>query len=89
MIYQDIHVLHFHIFLNLTGKKARGPKASKLPDPLPEGDILKDIKKGQWKIGKAIGAGGFGLIYSGNTITNACMEKKCVRVLIHYHHHFF
>ena len=52
--------------LCLTGKKGKGPKASKLPDPLPEGEILKDIRKGQWKIGKAIGAGGFGLIYTGD-----------------------
>ncbi|XP_054712080.1 serine/threonine-protein kinase VRK1-like isoform X2 [Uloborus diversus] len=35
----------------------------RLPDPLPQGSILTDVKKRQWKLGKSIGLGGFGEIY--------------------------
>ncbi|XP_026210411.1 serine/threonine-protein kinase VRK2 isoform X2 [Anabas testudineus] len=39
------------------------PRRSKLPKPLPEGFILSDTEKKQWRLGKIIGQGGFGLIY--------------------------
>lgn len=44
-------------------KKSRAPKNNKLPDPFPKGEILKDHGKKQWRLGDAIGQGGFGLIY--------------------------
>ncbi|XP_061084571.1 serine/threonine-protein kinase VRK1-like [Conger conger] len=39
------------------------PKRKPLPPPLPTGYILTDMEKKQWKLGKIIGRGGFGLIY--------------------------
>ncbi|XP_069119074.1 serine/threonine-protein kinase VRK1-like [Argopecten irradians] len=44
-------------------KKPRGPKVPKLPDSFEPGTILKDLRKKDWKLGKEIGQGGFGLIY--------------------------
>ncbi|KYM83135.1 Nucleosomal histone kinase 1 [Atta colombica] len=35
-----------------------------MPDPIPAGEILRDISKGQWILGKSIGVGGFGEVYS-------------------------
>ncbi|XP_023931169.1 serine/threonine-protein kinase VRK1 isoform X3 [Lingula anatina] len=52
-------------------KKARAtPKAYQLAAPLPEGTILADIFKRQWKVGKAVGSGGFGLLYSATSADN-------------------
>ncbi|XP_043255743.1 serine/threonine-protein kinase VRK1-like [Colletes gigas] len=46
-------------------KKAPKKKALyKLPDPISAGEILTDITKKQWILGKSIGVGGFGEIYS-------------------------
>jgi len=42
----------------------RSPNGYILPDPLPAGLIVTDLRKGRWKIGKSIGLGGFGEIYS-------------------------
>jgi len=36
-----------------------------MPEPIPAGEILRDISKGQWILGKSIGVGGFGEVYSG------------------------
>ncbi|KAK2160240.1 hypothetical protein LSH36_137g01037 [Paralvinella palmiformis] len=44
-------------------KRKAAAGAYKLPDPLPAGEILRDYCKKEWKLGKPIGAGGFGLIY--------------------------
>lgn len=41
------------------------PKKRALPKPLPEGFILTDTDKKEWRLGKIIGQGGFGLIYLG------------------------
>jgi len=37
----------------------------KLPDPIPNGEILRDVTKKEWQIGPSIGVGGFGEIYAG------------------------
>ena len=50
-------------------KKARGPKAPKLPDPFDNGTILRDVIKKEWKLGPQIGQGGFGLIYLGKHLS--------------------
>ncbi|XP_011315456.1 serine/threonine-protein kinase VRK1-like [Fopius arisanus] len=42
-------------------KKANGYK---LPEPIAPGEVLTDLSKKQWIIGKSIGVGGFGEIYS-------------------------
>ena len=39
------------------------PNGYRLPDPIKEGEILTDVTKKQWKLGRAIGLGGFGEIY--------------------------
>ncbi|KYM97523.1 PREDICTED: serine/threonine-protein kinase VRK1-like [Cyphomyrmex costatus] len=39
-------------------------KGYQMPEPIPDGEILKDISKGQWILGKSIGVGGFGEVYS-------------------------
>ncbi|KMQ96803.1 nucleosomal histone kinase 1-like protein [Lasius niger] len=35
-----------------------------MPDPISAGEILTDMCKGQWILGKSIGVGGFGEVYS-------------------------
>eukprot|EP00057_Strongylocentrotus_purpuratus_P013099 XP_011667573.1 PREDICTED: serine/threonine-protein kinase VRK1-like [Strongylocentrotus purpuratus] len=45
-------------------------KAYKLPDPLPEGDVLQDVRKKEWRLGKPIGQGGFGMIYKASENTS-------------------
>lgn len=39
------------------------PNGFRLPDPIREGEILTDVTKKQWKLGRSIGLGGFGEIY--------------------------
>lgn len=41
------------------------PNGYRLPDPIREGEILTDVTKKQWKLGRSIGLGGFGEIYLG------------------------
>ena len=53
-------------------KPRRSPNGYILADPLPEDLIITDLRKQKWKIGKSVGLGGFGEIYSaaflnGNT----------------------
>ncbi|KAK6183120.1 hypothetical protein SNE40_010657 [Patella caerulea] len=47
-------------------KKARGPKAHALAETFPNGEILKDTMKKEWRLGDVIGQGGFGLIYKAS-----------------------
>ena len=49
-------------------KPRRSPNGYILPDPLPSGLIITDLRKGQWKIGKSVGLGGFGEIYSAASL---------------------
>ncbi|XP_064483718.1 serine/threonine-protein kinase VRK1-like isoform X2 [Ornithodoros turicata] len=48
-------------------KAASAPRIAsnghRLPDPLPQGVILTDVTKKQWRLGCAVGLGGFGEIY--------------------------
>lgn len=58
-------------------KKPRAPKAYKLAEKFPNGEILRDLAKKNWRLGDVIGQGGFGLIYlasdqeAGNVGQNA------------------
>lgn len=45
-------------------KKKVTAKGYKKPVPIPNGEILTDVSRQQWKIGPSIGSGGFGEIYS-------------------------
>ncbi|XP_014218471.1 serine/threonine-protein kinase VRK1 [Copidosoma floridanum] len=46
--------------------RKKGANGYKLPDPIPKGTVLTDLKKQQWIIGSSIGVGGFGEIYSAS-----------------------
>ncbi|KAJ8925612.1 hypothetical protein NQ315_009452 [Exocentrus adspersus] len=43
--------------------KKKAANGYKLAEPLPKGEILEDVSKKTWKLGSAIGQGGFGEIY--------------------------
>lgn len=45
-------------------KKKVTAKGYKKPAPIPNGEILTDVTRQQWKVGPSIGSGGFGEIYS-------------------------
>lgn len=48
-------------------KPKRAPRKKngyQMPDPISAGEILTDLSKGQWILGKSIGVGGFGEVYS-------------------------
>ncbi|XP_046734789.1 serine/threonine-protein kinase VRK1-like [Diprion similis] len=50
--------------------KKKGANGYKLPDPIPNGEILTDMAKKRWIIGPSIGVGGFGEIYSAASYTD-------------------
>jgi len=51
-------------------------KAYELADPLPEGQVMKDLSGNMWKLGKAFATGGFGLIYEG--INTDQTTRRCI-----------
>jgi hypothetical protein len=53
----------------------RSPNGYLLPDRLPAGLIITDLCKGRWRIGKSIGLGGFGEVYSATSLTRDEHEK--------------
>jgi len=66
-------------------KPRRSPNGYLLPEPLPQGLVVTDLRKQKWKIGKSIGLGGFGEIYTaallnGNTLSD---EDYVVKVEPH------
>ncbi|XP_048060905.1 serine/threonine-protein kinase VRK2 isoform X3 [Megalobrama amblycephala] len=62
------------------------PKKYKLPHPLPEGCILTDSEKKNWRIGKIIGKGGFGLIYLASRDVNIPVRDDTDFVIkVEYH----
>ena len=46
----------------------RSPNGYLLPEPVPVGSVLNDLMQNRWKIGKSIGIGGFGEIYSAELL---------------------
>lgn len=54
-------------------KKKAASNVHKLPETISEGEILRDIQKRHWRIGKSIGVGGFGEIYAGTCLTEAAV----------------
>ena len=44
-------------------KKRLAANGNVLPDPISEGEILIDIARNQWKLGRSLGIGGFGEVY--------------------------
>lgn len=59
------------------------PKKKSCPNPktssfdLKHGEFLKDITGKQWKLGKAVGVGGFGEIYLASDILTKEVETDC------------
>jgi len=68
---------------NLVPRKS--PNGYILPDPLPEGMVITDLKKKNWRLGKSIGLGGFGEIYSAAFLNGdkASNEDYVVKVEPH------
>ena len=64
-MYSEIH------FCVLTSAK-KAKSIYQMAERVPEGQVLRDLCKGEWKIGKPIGSGGFGLIYMGIFIMHFC-----------------
>ena len=54
-----------HAVIKPAVKRKAPANSHKLPDPIREGEIVKDISKREWRLGKSIGVGGFGEIYAG------------------------
>lgn len=63
----------------------RSPNGYILPDPLPEGTVVTDLKNKKWRLGKSIGLGGFGEIYSAAFLNGnkASSEDYVVKVEPH------
>merc|ERR1711976_455638 len=67
-------------------KPRRSPNGYILADKLPEGLIVTDLRKQQWRLGKSVGLGGFGEIYSAaflNGRGNWSEENYVVKVEPH------
>ncbi|CAI5771361.1 serine/threonine-protein kinase VRK2 isoform X2 [Podarcis lilfordi] len=54
---------------------------SNLPTPLQEGVILKDTEKREWRLGRMIGQGGFGLIYLASPHLDVPVEDSAEHVI--------
>lgn len=65
---------------DVASEPRRSPNGYILPDPLPSGLILTDLKKGRWKLGRSVGLGGFGEIYSAACLNGEtyCDEENFV-----------
>lgn len=59
-------------------KKEVTAKGYKQPIPIPNGEILTDVSRQQWKIGPSIGSGGFGEIYSACKIGESSKDYNYV-----------
>jgi vaccinia related kinase len=48
----------------------------KLPDPIPTGEILRDVTKKEWQIGPSIGVEEFGEIYAASDIVYTAYSSE-------------
>jgi len=66
-------------------KKPRATKSQQhvLAVEFPAGEVLTDQMKKQWRLGKAVGAGGFGLIYLASPSDNPKKEEYVIKVEPH------
>lgn len=53
----------------------------RLPDPLPAGEILTDLSTKRWRLGKAVGLGGFGEIYLASDEVSKPVEANAAFVI--------
>jgi len=66
-------------------KPRRSPNGYILPDPLPQGLVITDLKNQKWKIGKSVGLGGFGEIYSAALLTGHSLSAEDYVVKVEPH----
>jgi len=66
-------------------KPRRSPNGYILPDPLPQGLVLKDLRNQNWKIGKSVGLGGFGEIYSAALLNGKSLSAEDYVVKVEPH----
>ena len=52
---------------------------------MPNGTELMDIAKGTWKLGDAIGSGGFGLIYLSELVIQRLWKAFCISAVMFPH----
>jgi len=60
----------------------RSPNGYLLPEPVPIGIILSDLMQNRWKIGKSIGVGGFGEIYSAEHLNEGISAKSASNYVV-------
>ncbi|XP_049266965.1 serine/threonine-protein kinase VRK1 isoform X1 [Rhipicephalus sanguineus] len=53
----------------------------RLPDPLPAGEVLTDLFRKQWRLGKAVGLGGFGEIYLASDEVSKPVDANAAYVI--------
>lgn len=58
--------------------KKNTAKGYKKPVPIPNGEILTDATRQQWKVGPSIGSGGFGEIYSACKVGESSKDYNYV-----------
>lgn len=66
-------------------KPRRSPNGYLLSDPLPQGLVLKDLRKKTWKLGKSIGLGGFGEIYAAALLDGKTLSEEDYVVKVEPH----
>ncbi|KAJ9596118.1 hypothetical protein L9F63_012702, partial [Diploptera punctata] len=55
--------------------KRKAAKGYKLPDPIRNGEVVRDLMKKEWQIGPSIGVGGFGEIYSATDVLDSPKKR--------------
>jgi len=66
-------------------KPRRSPNGYILPDPLPQGLLITDLRRQKWKIGKSVGLGGFGEIYSAALLDGNSLSAEDYVVKVEPH----
>lgn len=51
--------------------KKKAGNGYQMPEKIPLGEVLTDLSKNQWRIGKTIGSGGFGDIYCASKVESS------------------
>ncbi|NWI19051.1 VRK2 kinase, partial [Crypturellus soui] len=59
----------------------KGRARSKLPAPLPVDMVLRDTEGNEWRLGRQLGQGGFGLIYLASPQIHVPVEDDAVHVI--------
>jgi len=59
----------------------RSPNGYILPDPLPKGLVIQDLRQQKWIIGTSVGIGGFGEIYSAASLNSSDSSSYVIKVV--------